>query len=163
MKVYIGPYSNGFRAYKLARILLFWKDAESDTVEKFTEFLRKFKIIKWLEKKSDEKERKIKVEVHDYDIWSLDSTLAEIIYPALKLYRSKLNSYHTIDEWDIPTNYTGNRSDANEVWLFIIDEMIWAFEQYVNGNIFEYDDSDRYIRLENGLRLFGKYYTALWD
>ncbi len=74
-----------------------------------------------------------------------------------------------------------------EIWNWMMDEMIWAMEQVVDDNTDQfYDHSEvnesdsfeesvyklkvdhdglhRYDdRISNGLRLFGKYYRALWD
>lgn len=82
-------------------------------------------------------------------------------------------------------------SDGNHFkrWDWVMDEMIWAHEQLINddGDSKFYDHSkadnpnddlttqikkikvDRkglvahHERIQNGLRLFGKYYRALWD
>ena len=71
-------------------------------------------------------------------------------------------------------------------WDYILDEMIWTFDALIEGDSKFFDDSgvdklapamdqlaqitvDRegldahHARIKNGLRLFGKYYQALWD
>ena len=72
-----------------------------------------------------------------------------------------------------------------ERWDYIMDEMIWAFEQKCRddweSDYYEYedDDTERYglklvredregskahhQRMINGFKLFGKYYESLWD
>jgi hypothetical protein len=81
----------------------------------------------------------------------------------------------------------GNTDDNfHNRWDYVLGEMIWAFEQYTSDweaqYFTEYDanesDLDRQLsklkydreghdqhqrRITNGLRLFGKYYQALWD
>lgn len=61
---------------------------------------------------------------------------------------------------------------------YVLDEMIWTFEQLSSedheGQFYSKGKNDRYkiahaalkkhnLRINNGLRLFGKYYRALWD
>ena len=84
------------------------------------------------------------------------------------------------NEWDIDSNHFAR-------WDWVMDEMIWAHEQVVKDDDSEfYDESnvdtskpffeqveqtkfnsegyDAYNkRIDNGLRLFGKYYRGLWD
>jgi len=58
-------------------------------------------------------------------------------------------------------------------WDWVMDEMIWAFEQKNKDNwmapYYEYNKWDRDAvkaeqeRISNGFRLFGKYYESLWD
>ena len=37
--------------------------------------------------KDHTKERKVRVEINDYDTWNLDHTLAQVIYPALVKFK----------------------------------------------------------------------------
>jgi hypothetical protein len=74
-------------------------------------------------------------------------------------------------------------------WDYVMDEMIWAFEQIIDDNnddrFYDHSEVDQNEpdinkrakqlkvdregldahnkRIENGLRLFGKYYRSLWD
>ena len=121
-----------------------------------------------------------KVRIDDWDTWSLDYSLSQIILPLLERYK-ELNigipmKYETIDEW-------------NEV----VDKMIWSFQQlkddnwedqyytgtidfvtklndkgqYVLENIgdFEADEEGlrkHYERIQEGLILFGEHFMDLW-
>jgi hypothetical protein len=61
----------------------------------------------------------------------------------------------------------------HERWDWVMDEMIWAFEQIVDdsneGRYFEDGTLDvegwkaYNKRIDNGTRLFGVYYRGLWD
>jgi hypothetical protein len=91
----------------------------------------------------------------------------------------------TENEWDTDANHFLR-------WDWVLAEMIWAFEQKVSdddeskffdhsecGDITDFiKDTDEYLsrsrvdwdglkqhqeRKQNGFRLFGKYYQALWD
>ena len=119
--------------------------------------------------------RKVSVKVSNDDTYSLDNTLAHIIYPALCKFRDKMNGYpYDIDIEDIPLEL---REDFLSIdgedkcwlrWKFIVDEMVWVFGEISSGNIDEYtysdlpENRDRIKRVENGLKLFGNFYRSLW-
>jgi hypothetical protein len=90
--------------------------------------------------KKDGKDRKIEVRVDNYDVWSVDCTLAEIIVPVLKKFRA---------------NMLGGKPTPKQV-----DEMIWAFEQTSTEEYF-YEGFD-VKRFDGALRLFAKFYRGLW-
>jgi hypothetical protein len=111
MKVYIGKYKSWFGPYQLADLLCFWAKDEVDEygikgkpqfVHSFGEWLAHGKVshtaaiyrlneerhntilyrfLLWLSKQYN---RKIKVKIHDYDVWGMDETLALVILPMLK-------------------------------------------------------------------------------
>jgi len=124
----------------------------------------------------------VQVIIHDYDVWSMDSTLAHIIVPMLKKLKETQHGYPgelTEEEWDEK-----------------LDEMIWAFEQklinweeqYIiqQGEI-DWDSTEKdedgngiirwsrehivdreardahYNRMTAGFKLFGEWYESLWD
>lgn len=88
-------------------------------------------------------ERKIRVEIHKYDAWSADHTLALIILPVLKvLQKNKHGAPHT-DDADVPVKLRStsapkkkNEWDTDSLffkrWDWILGEMIWAFEQIID-------------------------------
>jgi hypothetical protein len=144
------------------------------------------------------------VRLDPWDTWSFDHTLADIILPGLKQLRAtKHGAPHTEDE-DVPEylrSYMAqpkeNEWDTDSLhfmrWDWILDEMIWAFEQKCDDNadskFFDHSECptdpnqqlkdlvnnvsktkyDRegheawQARKANGFRLFGKYYENLWD
>jgi hypothetical protein len=87
------------------------------------------------------------VKLDRWDTWSFDHTLADIILPGLKqLKKDKHGAPHTDDE-DVPEYLRSHMAQPKENewdiddlhfmrWDWILDEMIWAFEQKVN------DESD---------------------
>ena len=91
--------------------------------------------------KSSKTERRVNVHIDDYDVWSMYETLALIILPMLKkLKKIKYGAPNTRDE-DVPVKLRSTSApkkkndwdtDANffKRWDWIIDEMIWTFEQY---------------------------------
>lgn len=150
----------------------------------------------------DDNERDQDIVIHNYDTWNMDHTLALIIVPMLKQLKETKQGAPNVDCVDVPqilqpkqlevVRYRENgETDENffKRWDYVMDEMIWAFEQIVDDDSDDqfYDHSkvdenesdinkrvkqlkvDReglethHKRIENGLRLFGKYYRSLWD
>lgn len=186
MKVYIGPYKRWFGPYELAEKICFWHtpDPESDKenyVERFGEYLSNIKpLVRFLNWIYEGDNRKIKVEIHDYDTWNMDGTLAHIIHPMLVQLKKTKHGSPNVDNEDVPANLhkpDGSDewdADANHHlrWDWVMDEMIWAFETsslewpyFVDDNgVFDVEGSKKYYdRRANGFRLFGKYYQGLWD
>jgi hypothetical protein len=93
----------------------------------------------------------IDVEIHPWDTWALDLTLALIIIPALEQLQDGSQSYpQEFEEFDD--------------WADAIDKMIYAFESVVgdeNSDI-DYWTDERWQNTKDGFSLFGKHYTDLW-
>lgn len=91
---------------------------------------------------SDE-EHEVSVEIHPYDSWSADHTLAHIILPLLKEVAKCKHGAPMVDMSDVPSElrvncpedpaFWGASEDLDpkffERWDYVIGEMIWAFEQ----------------------------------
>lgn len=142
------------------------------------------------------------IKIHNYDTWSMDHTLAPIILPMLKQLKETKHGAPAVDLEDVPQELRpsnteewqklyneGGETDEKffERWDWVLDEMIWAFEQkcrddwmedyygpYIEGEggeplggRFEWTDDEgrkkHQERMSNGFRLFGKYYENLWD
>jgi hypothetical protein len=172
----------------------------------------------------DFKKRTVKVKIDYYDVWSMDSTLTPIILPMLKkLKEVKQGSGYieledvpesmrltSTEEWDAQQtfdfyhepNLQNIHCDIHTRWEWVLDEMIWSFEQLCNDDYdaqfhtgvhdmksvpcewdengkptlytfesgpnhtaeFDREGYEKYNeRINNGTRLFGKYYRNLWD
>lgn len=97
--------------------------------------------------------RKINIQIDRFDTWSLDHTLALIIYPALiQLKETKHGIPSCIvndvggEEWDPQGSFDFYKETHNEAWDEaakrwdeILDKMIWSFQQLI-----EDDYSDLY-------------------
>jgi len=116
------------------------------------------------------------VKIDKHDLWSLDITLAQIIYPALKKLKKVKHGAPNVDLSDVldqslhPTEdeiiryeYDG-KTDENyfKRWDYVIDQMIWSFKIIKKGDLHFLTDDD-FNRMQNGLRLFSKYYLSLYD
>ena len=113
---------------------------------------------------NDNGDREVEVEIHDYDTWSVDSTLALIIEPMLRQLKATTHGGPVVEAQDLPKDFIFEDSYDNifSRWDWVLDEMIFTFESINDGD--HYMASDQlYARLQNGIRLFTKYYFNLWD
>ncbi len=136
--------------------------------------------------------KKLEVSIDVHDVWNLDSTLAQIIFPAL--LQLKATSQGAPSEFAIVGGeeyadqlsfdfYIESCTEARDIkikqWDDILDKMIWSFYQIAFD---EYDekyhrkysvlDNERVYdhvgfalheeRVQEGLTLFGEYYRGLW-
>ncbi len=123
---------------------------------------------------------KTMVRIDDWDIWSLDHTLSHIIYPSLVKLKEQKHGSPYVDDEDVPEDM--READVHEKWDWVLNEMIWAFKQKAEDNweeqyytlnktasndVFEKFDREGWAnhqkRMDNGFRLFGRYYQGLWD
>jgi hypothetical protein len=146
----------------------------------------------------DRRTQTVKVRIDRWDTWSMDDTLAPIILPMLVQLKETKHGAPIVDDEDVPKELKSTSAEPKEKdwdtdsnhfkrWDWVMDEMIWAFEQkcrddwmddyygdYVedqkNGSMagsFEWiDDKGRDAhqkRMSNGFKLFGKYFENLWD
>ena len=90
-----------------------------------------------------------------YDLLSLDCTIADFILPRLKAYKEQ--------------NIGHPSCLSEEGWNVVLDKMIYSFEACSSKEAFSYkfdysgtEYSEHRKRVEEGLKLFGKYFEALW-
>lgn len=156
-------------------------------------------VCVWVHSKRKRRER---VRIDYYDTWSMKNTLALIILPMLKQLDATKHGIPYTDDEDVPEGLNLRSTEAppkkNEWdtddnmqarWQWILNEMIWAFEQYTidgegDDQFFDHSavdksasipaqisqikcDNDGYTahweRIARGTQLFGKYYGTLWD
>lgn len=140
MKIKIGPYLNWWGPYQIFGLLTKIGVSE-DTTHKwankspdwFTDFCQ------WIH---DKRKRTVKIKIDKYDVWNMDSTLADIILPMLKLLKENKhgcpympvlgqvsNSAQHCFEFYAEEDDLAFKTGFAE-WDAIMDEMIWTFEQY---------------------------------
>ena len=123
--------------------------------------------------KNPERNQRVDVLVEPHDVWSLDWTLAQIIHPGLIMLKSMKNGAPRVDPEDVPEYLRPSaeelavykeHGETDELWFdrydYILDEMIWAFD-LIKQDVTIYSKAEN-ERLNNALRLFGKYYQSLW-
>ena len=219
MKVYISKYRDHWLSpYTICEKICWWREIDYDEpwVQRVNKVLGP--VMDIYKKILDFVHPPINyVKIDNYDTWSMDSTLTPIILPMLKqLKETKHGAPFTEDE-DVPERLRSTTkaavkskkeswdTDCNHFkrWDWILDEMIWAFEQLADdeweaqfhtgtsdivwvpskeldakGKPLTYEmksgpkdtrkwDKKGYMkhsaRIDNGTRLFGKYFRALWD
>jgi len=193
MKVYIGPYVDRWVSYVHDHYIRdkYGYNDWPETQTRFENFLEKTEdVLQWIYNHSinlylDRKERKVKVRIDHYDTWSMDDTLAPIILPMLVQLKETKHGAPFVDMEDVPKELRATKKQIEayskngdvdpkhfERWDWVMDEMIWAFEQKCRDDWMEdyyYNKWDQegakahQERMSNGFRLFGKYYENLWD
>jgi len=129
--------------------------------------------------------QKTSIRIDKYDTWSMDHTLAPIILPMLVQLKETKHGAPWVAVADVPKELRPTKKDINAYnkdgstddkffkrWDWVLDEMIWAFEQKCRDDwMSDYDynkwDSEgakaHQERMSNGFRLFGIYFENLWD
>jgi len=196
MKVIMKSYPNSWNAYTLVEKFLPFlsednKDIAGDYLDSFFKKLKINKINDYFYNRANK--NRIYVRVDNYDVWSADHTLAEIIVPVLKKLKEQKHGSPSIDNEDVPDHLRSTAAppvddyDTDENfhkrWDWVLDEMIWAFSSYIyeddnkeneydckikkgDDGFYDYDMEKKQAidaRVENGRRLFAKYFNALWD
>lgn len=153
MKAYIGNYTTWIGPYQIAEKLLFWMDKDDDRVHNFGRWLAYgttdektetwlYKFCEWIESK---RKRVIYVKIDKWDTYSLDSTLAHIILPALEQLKVTTHGSAFVDDSDVPENIRStsakpkeNEYDIDEFhhdrWIWVLNEMIFAFESKIEDS-----------------------------
>lgn len=88
-------------------------------------------------------------EFTDKDLWNLDVTLSKIILQGLKQFKE-------IDDPAYPVN---DEIHNREEWEAKLDIMIKTFEKICDDDDFSME-KDKFI--DEGLKVFAKYFRALW-
>ena len=173
--------------------------AKEQFLEKLEDAIQSvYNVVNWIW--FDRRTQTVSVKIDRWDTWSMDHTLAPIILPMLVQLRASKHGAPMVDMKDVPKELRatkkqldayGKNGDVDpkhfDRWDYIMDEMIWAFEQknrdhweedyygpYIESEDkrelfgrFEWTDDEgrqkHQERMSNGFRLFGKYYENLWD
>jgi len=210
MKVRIGNYPNRLICRVHTRYMdrkygyVDWPEPEQQTrfqrsLELFEDAVQSvYNVFNWIW--FDRRKQKVKIRIDRQDTWSMDHTLAPIILPMLVQLKATKHGAPMVDMKDVPKELRATKKQLDEYgkngevdpkhferWDWILDEMIWAFEQK-NRDRWEEDYYGPYIesedkrelfgrfewiddegrkkhqeRMSNGFRLFGTYYENLWD
>lgn len=110
------------------------------------------------------------------ETWSLDCTIANFTLPRLKYLRNNSNTY-PIGLCNCKGRDEGNCNDncnGPKIWKEILDKMIWSLEFVANDHMLDEWLKDDYVynhkdfkiankKYEEGIVLFGKHFSSLWD
>jgi hypothetical protein len=147
MKVYKNKYRyHWLSPYKICEVLCFWREIDYDEpwVKRTSDILTPvctawMKFLDCVHPKVDY------VKIDYWDTWNMDSTLSPIILPMLKQLKEKQHGAGFVDDRDVPKHLRStaarpkeNEWDTDEFhfdrWNWVLDEMIWAFEQLCDDN-----------------------------
>ena len=219
MKVYISKYRDHWLSpYTICEKICWWREIDYDEpwVQRMVKILDPVMGV-WRDFLDFVHPQINYVKIDRWDTWSMDYTLSPIILPMLKQLRKDKHGAPNVDDEDVPaglhsTTKAAQRAkkevgdtDGNHFkrWDWVMDEMIWAFEQLADdtweeqyfsgksniiwvpskeldakGKPLTYEmkagpgDTRKYdkkgyakhsARIDNGTRLFGKYFRSLWD
>lgn len=179
MKVFIGKYPKYLCSEKIVQKILFWKPINDKLIERIASILDRTwldSFINWINSK---RKQTIYVKTDPDDTFNMDSTLALIITPMLKQIKQCKWGYVLVDMEDIPAELQVMEVTDEQRWEYVLDQMIWSFERsqpdsdqveeyfifneeglvkFNHEGLKVYDE-----RMQNGFRLFGKYYKNLWE
>jgi len=150
MKIYLSNYRNHWLSpYTIMEKVIFWREIDYDEplIARANKILSP--ICEVVLKALDTIHPRIEyVKIDRYDTWSADSTLASIIVPMLKQLKNDKHGAPCTDDDDVPEELKStsappleNAWDTDDNffkrWDWILDEMIWAFEQCLPDNDWE--------------------------
>ena len=156
MKVKIGRYN---RHWDTRRIEDFWYrkrynkssyDLSSIDMDIYDKVFKSiisfwwFVIIRPANRFFSSQKRNIKIRIDNYDVWSADHTLALIIHPVLLNLRENKMGAPFVDDEDVPEYLRSTNAEPkvnewdtdslwHKRWEWVLDEMIWAFDQIANN------------------------------
>ena len=215
MKVWTSKYRNHWVSpYTILKAVCFWekdedriynlKDEPANPYVKWVNFLDPI-CVAWQRFLDFVHPRWNYVRLDGWDTWSFDHTLADIILPGLRQLKATKHGAPFVDDEDVPEGMNLRSTEAElkenewdtdsnhfKRWDWVLDEMIWAFEQKVTDDAdsqffdhsecgdekFPWNKDGQYVskvkydreghqawleRKTNGFRLFGRYYENLWD
>lgn len=166
-----------------------------------------YKFLLWIDK--FRQRGRVSVKIDTWDTWSMDRTLAYIVYPMLVQLKATKHSAPYVELADVPASlhpakmlqHTNEDSSVDSThfarWDWVLDEMIFAFKSLAEDTEPDFSNEDNetpvlmlekledgssrvvssskesqasyneytahHARVQNGFRLFGKYYSSLWD
>jgi len=156
MKINIGPYNSDIipvrqweRNYECMRRpdTCFHQEKDYTKIDKFVFgfFYALGDFVRPLNRWSNNRDRRVEVHIDNYDVWSADRTLGLIIAPVLKKLKEVKDGAPYVDDEDVPENLRSTAAAPKEHewdtddnhflrWEYVLDEMIWAFEQHSLGD-----------------------------
>ena len=151
MKVKIGPYTSDLiPVRRWENSYEFWRKPDTcylpeEEYTKMDKFVFGFfdklaKLVRPINRWSNNRDRKIKIHIDGYDVWGADHTLALIIHPVLLKLKEVQHGAPSVDDEDVPDHIKSTAAGPKENewdtddkhfdrWTWVLDEMIWAFEQ----------------------------------
>ena len=140
MKIYISNYpSHWVSPYIILEKFFYWRKDYDAYEKKPPQWLQT--LCEWNTKVLDTIHPRIEyIKIDPYDTWSMDNTLALIILPMLKQLKATKHGGPCVEDEDVPEYLKSMNAprceDEDDLddnfflrWEWILDEMIFAFEQ----------------------------------
>ena len=142
MRVWISNYRNTWLSpYTILEKAFFWREIDYDEpmIKRWNKILTPFcNVLQKVRQFVYPRWEYIKIE--RWDTWSMDHTLAHIILPMLKQLQDTKHGAPNVDDEDAPEYLRSYMAQPKEYewdidslhflrWDWVLDEMIWAFEQ----------------------------------
>lgn len=102
-----------------------------------------------------DEERKVEIQIDEYDSWNVDHTLALVALPLLKQLKEEKHGAPYVDDKDVPEELRStsakpkeNEYDIDEFhfqrWDYVLDCILWSLEQHTASNAEDkfYDHSE---------------------
>lgn len=152
MKIKIGPYRSYWSSLRFLELWYQirynrpnWEINNPDKLDKTIEKLCDIwddTVCKLINATFKSPDRKIDIRIDPYDVWNLDHTLALIIRPALLKLKEVKHGSGTVADEDVPEHLRsingikehGTDSLVHARWDWVLDEMIWSFEQILDDS-----------------------------
>jgi hypothetical protein len=184
MKAKIGKYPYQFQWDDVLKYVPV-SDALKERIE---DWLLDSRFNNWRLAFNTKRERKVEVRVDYYDSWSAHTTISIIAEPVLRQLYNYNHGFGAIDKEDVPEKLhdTYNDGFSQEAWMWVLEEILFALREDIDGfeketSYFDFNhDAEPFTdescklsdeeglkayrdRIQNGFRLFGKYYQSFWD
>lgn len=210
MKIYLSkPRNHWLSPYKIIEFFYLGNvedlDYDAPWVQRLVKILNPISVAwQWFLDRIHPEIKVIKID--RWDTWSMDCTLTPIILPMLKQLKASKHGSPNVDDADVPEHLQyakkprriragtapqdihqidGDDDLIHRRWDWVMDAMIWSFEELNKDDweekFFSYTEEDDEVlggkklnwdreawaahneRIQLGLTLFGKYFRALWD
>lgn len=150
MKIYFSNYRNHWISpYTILEKIYFWREIDYDEpiIEKWSD--RLLPICRAWNKFLDFIHPQIRyVKIDKYDTWNMDGTLSPIILPMLKQLHATKHGSPNVEDGDVPEELKSTSAPPKENeydiddnhfkrWDWVMDQMIWSFEQLQPDNDWE--------------------------
>lgn len=170
MKIKIGKYLTYWGPYQIMDAIFFWHEKyPEDNLAARWDYRLHDQLSTWLADTwvndvcqwiYNKRKRTVRVKIDNYDVWSMDHTLALIVHPMLLKLKEQKHGYGWIDDEDVPkelrSTAKGARKglkkydwdhNAEKRYEYMLDELIWTFEQLASdddtGQFYDHTAVDR--------------------
>lgn len=179
MRVKIGKYINWIGPYQIADMIFFWveKYPEPDIEnrwdyrlhDRFGSWLASTWVMNFCEWIQSQRKRTEKIHIDDYDVWSMDHTLALIIKPMLIKLKAQKHGYGFVQDKDVPKHLRSTEPgardgvpewewdhNAEQRYEWLLDELIWTFTQLADDNhdskFYDHSESEKETDLNESIK-----------